>query len=185
MIRAHPLAHLLDDIYTGDARELTRYQDGTFDAVLCLGALYHVQEEGARERIIDECLRVLKTGGIFAYSFMSLMAVTFRQYMTAVRCLDPDERIRVYRLIDFCRSSHCVDIFYGMTMEEIYDTAKRHHLETLSVANTYSTFYGMNNEVNDYAPEQYEKYIQCLYDCCEDTAVAENCMHGIYFGIKI
>ncbi|HIY66780.1 MAG TPA: class I SAM-dependent methyltransferase [Candidatus Agrococcus pullicola] len=47
----------------GDARDL-QFDDESFDAVLLLGPLYHLQERGDRVRAWQEALRVLTPGGI-------------------------------------------------------------------------------------------------------------------------
>ncbi len=50
----------------GDARELP-FDDGTFDAVLLLGPLYHLRESQDRLRALGEARRVSKPGGsVFA-----------------------------------------------------------------------------------------------------------------------
>lgn len=46
----------------GDARDL-QFDDDSFDAVLLLGPLYHLQERGDRLRAWQEALRVLTPGG--------------------------------------------------------------------------------------------------------------------------
>ena len=44
----------------GDAQDLSRFQDESFDAVLLLGPLYHLLEEGERRLAIREARRVLR-----------------------------------------------------------------------------------------------------------------------------
>lgn len=47
----------------GDARELA-YADDAFDAVLLLGPLYHLADEGDRRRALAEARRVVRAGGV-------------------------------------------------------------------------------------------------------------------------
>jgi S-adenosylmethionine-dependent methyltransferase len=61
----------LDQAIVADARDLTVLSSNHFDAVLCLGPLYHLQQEIDRRRVINECLRVLKKGGIAFFAFIS------------------------------------------------------------------------------------------------------------------
>src|SRR5690349_7583339 len=51
---------LLEFVYQGDVLNMSQFSDGTFDSVLCMGALYHLMERKDREKCIAECLRVLK-----------------------------------------------------------------------------------------------------------------------------
>lgn len=65
------------DAVVGDACDLSRWADQAFDAVLNLGPLYHLVDEGARCRAVDESLRVLRSGGVGAFAFLSLYAPVF------------------------------------------------------------------------------------------------------------
>ncbi len=57
-----------------DARDLSGFADATFDAVLNLGPLYHLLDEGDRVGAIKESLRVLKPGGSAFFAFISRYA---------------------------------------------------------------------------------------------------------------
>ena len=60
---------------TGDARELPA-GDASFDAVLLLGPLYHLQEAADRMRALREAARVLRPGGVVAVAAISRFAST-------------------------------------------------------------------------------------------------------------
>ena len=55
----------------GDALDLTRFKDNTFDMVLVLGPLYHLFNKKDQNRAIDEAIRVCKTNGIVMFAFIS------------------------------------------------------------------------------------------------------------------
>jgi SAM-dependent methyltransferase len=58
----------------GSATDLTRFANGTFDAVLLLGPLYHLPAEADRIQALRECRRVLTPGGILAAAFITRYA---------------------------------------------------------------------------------------------------------------
>lgn len=60
----------------GDARDLP-FDDGTADAVLLLGPLYHLLERADRLRALREAHRVLKPGGVLFAAAVSRYASTF------------------------------------------------------------------------------------------------------------
>lgn len=66
---------LLREVYQGDVRNMSRFADGFFDAVLCLGALYHLLSETEREKAVSECIRVLKRDGVFIFSYINRNAM--------------------------------------------------------------------------------------------------------------
>ena len=54
----------------GDAMDLSRFQDATFDIVFLMGPLYHLMEDESRRKAILEAKRVLKPGGYLFSSFI-------------------------------------------------------------------------------------------------------------------
>ncbi len=54
----------------GDALDLSRFEDESFDDVFLMGPLYHLMNEESRLRALYEARRVLKTGGHMFTSFI-------------------------------------------------------------------------------------------------------------------
>lgn len=61
------------EAYEGDARDLN-YPDGSADAVLLLGPLYHLPEASDRARALAEAVRVCTPGGVIVAAAMSRWA---------------------------------------------------------------------------------------------------------------
>jgi SAM-dependent methyltransferase len=68
--RLRTLQDLRVSAQVGDARDLSRFQDGSFDVVLCMGPLYHLRENET-DVCVGECLRVLRNHGVFAASYVN------------------------------------------------------------------------------------------------------------------
>lgn len=66
----------LAEATVGDARDIP-WSDGTSDAVLLMGPLYHLQERGERLETLREALRVLRPGGRLLVSAISRFASTY------------------------------------------------------------------------------------------------------------
>ncbi|CQR56711.1 class I SAM-dependent methyltransferase [Paenibacillus riograndensis] len=58
-----------------DATDLSRYPDESFDAVLCLGPLYHLTDIPDQDTCIRECLRVLRPGGLLAAAYVNRLFI--------------------------------------------------------------------------------------------------------------
>jgi ubiquinone/menaquinone biosynthesis C-methylase UbiE len=54
----------------GDARDLSRFPDDAFDAVLLFGPLYHLLEEASRRQALVEAVRVLEPGGLLFAAYI-------------------------------------------------------------------------------------------------------------------
>ena len=58
----------------GSATDLSTFADGSFDAVMLMGPLYHLLELTDRERAVREAARVLRPGGVVFAAFISRYA---------------------------------------------------------------------------------------------------------------
>jgi len=63
----------LASISCGDARAV-KWEDETFDMVLLMGALYHLQEKEDRLQCLKEAYRILKNGGVAIFAYISRYA---------------------------------------------------------------------------------------------------------------
>jgi SAM-dependent methyltransferase len=65
----------------GDARELP-YEDGSYDAVLLMGPLYHLPDRADRVRALTEARRVARRGGLVAAATISRYAALHDHWRT-------------------------------------------------------------------------------------------------------
>jgi SAM-dependent methyltransferase len=97
LVDVHPLhveqaaAHGTFEAALGDARRLDD-PDGSADAVLLLGPLYHLTERDERVRALREARRVVRPGGLVAaaviHRFASLLDGTRRGFLADPRFVD-------------------------------------------------------------------------------------------------
>ncbi len=66
--------------YQGDATDLGRFEDDTFDMTLLLGPMYHLYEPEEVNNAIDEAIRVTKSGGVIMFAFISVFAIMYANY---------------------------------------------------------------------------------------------------------
>lgn len=59
------------ELVQGNAVDLSRYADASFDAVLVFGPLYHLHSEEDQQKCICEAKRVCKPGGKLFFAFIS------------------------------------------------------------------------------------------------------------------
>ncbi|MGN0755011.1 MAG: class I SAM-dependent methyltransferase [Aristaeellaceae bacterium] len=65
----------------GDALDLSRFADDSFDVTLVFGPLYHLYAEEDVHRALDEALRVTRTGGVMLTAFLSVYAILYDNYL--------------------------------------------------------------------------------------------------------
>ena len=64
----------------GDATDLSMFADGSFDAALVFGPMYHLYEPDEVSRAIDEAVRVTKPGGVLLFAFLSVFGIMYSNY---------------------------------------------------------------------------------------------------------
>ena len=183
-MKADPRAASVREFFCSAPRSLGHFDDGSFDVVVSLGAMYHSRSRAEREAFVRESLRVLSEDGTFAYSFMTPFAMTIGQFMTASASPDARDRLREYRKLATVEKTHAVDMFCGTTMEEITDLAREYSLEILTVASTYGPACAMAEEIAALNGEEYEKFRETQIATCEDPFVARYAMRGLFIGRK-
>ena len=67
--------------FQGDATDLSRFADGTFDVTLSLGPMYHLYDAGEIRKAIREAIRVTRKGGVIIVAFLSVYAILFDNYL--------------------------------------------------------------------------------------------------------
>lgn len=68
-------------IYQGDAVDLSRFDDNSFDIVLNLGPMYHLYAEKDVNQAIDESIRVAKHNGVIMFAYLPVASFIFGCYM--------------------------------------------------------------------------------------------------------
>lgn len=64
----------------GDATDLRRFADNTFDVTMVFGPLYHLYAPNEVQKAIDEAIRVTKPGGHLLFAFISVYAIMYSNY---------------------------------------------------------------------------------------------------------
>lgn len=67
--------------FRGDALDLGRFEDNTFDITLVFGPMYHLYEENDVHRALEEAIRVTKKDGVIFVAFLSAYSILFDNYL--------------------------------------------------------------------------------------------------------
>ncbi len=66
----------------GDATDLSRFPDRSFDVTLVLGPLYHLDDKEEVDRAIDEAIRVTRPDGVILFAFLSVYGIIYANYLS-------------------------------------------------------------------------------------------------------
>jgi len=67
--------------FQGDAIDLSKFADNSFDVTLVFGPLYHLYDKNDIDKCINESIRITKPNGIIFYAFLSVFAIMDSNYM--------------------------------------------------------------------------------------------------------
>lgn len=146
----------------GDARDLSMYKDKTFDMVLNLGPLYHLEGED-RDKVIQEAKRVCKKGGLIYSAYISnnfafvKRVKKFDDYVVKYK----EEIFEGFRIGD---NENVFTLMYPSEMEELmkkYDLFKVHHLTTDGISSL------LIDRINELPEDQYKVWIDYLRTTAE------------------
>ncbi|MDX9753279.1 MAG: class I SAM-dependent methyltransferase [bacterium] len=164
--------HHAIDIVWGDDQALTGFEGGVFDAVLCMGPLYHLHHARERHRCLEQCLRVLKPGGplfVTAYPRLSFLRDMVRagQFASSYHH-NPSEFDAVMR--QGYSEAFSLAKTYFCHVDELRSWLTACHLEGIEIASTHGFVSFMDEQVNAIAadPEAWNVLIHWVLETCRD-----------------
>lgn len=140
----------------GDATDLVGIADESYEVVLCLGPLYHLNRED-RQKCISECKRICKPGGVIAFAFINKLGV-MAKYGHGVgwkHILTP--HIRECVLEKGTDDVH-TDVFYYTTPEELIDDTEYVGLKRIRM--TGLDFLILEDEIESFTEVQREVWFR-------------------------
>jgi 2-polyprenyl-3-methyl-5-hydroxy-6-metoxy-1,4-benzoquinol methylase len=156
--------------------ELSRFADNSYDAVLCMGALYHVREKEVRRQAVAECVRVCKPGGIVVLAYITKVGAILANINAdasniggLVKVLDDTDETKYF----YCAYPHETEhIAIDCGLEKLYHIGVDGIVENLA---------GKLNAASD---ENFQKYMEYHYATCEDESIIGTSIHGLWIGRK-
>ena len=165
------------DLAQGNAVDLSRYADESFDAVLVLGPLYHLHGEEDRQKCIREAKRVLKPDGKLFFAFISndfviLTEFSYRPDYFAVGDYDKE----TFALHDFPFVFHTVDECRAML--------ERGGVSILHAVAADGVSELMEEKISAMDEESYAQYLRYHYYICEKPEFLGMTNHLLFVGNK-
>lgn len=161
---------ILNDIYNGSITDLSQFENGIFDVVLCMGAFYHICDE-ERNIAMSECLRVLKPKGLLAISYISNVAASILKLS--------DKLENIEDVITWYNNKTKDGIFLHMSPLEIEQIAKVYNTKIVAHIATNGISNLISSKINQANKEDFEKWIQFHLQTCEDKSLLGYSLHGL------
>ncbi|WP_239618872.1 class I SAM-dependent methyltransferase [Cohnella mopanensis] len=186
------VASRFDGFHVADARDLSLFSDGEFDASLMLGPLYHLQQAQDRSRAAKELYRVTKPGGVVFVAFMSRI----RLFTTSVHYPEAwkpnDSAAGLTEFFQTGAFNHKDEGrftgAYYYDIEGIKPFMESHGFECVKLIGSSSVAGGMSAEQWDYwrlrGEGEYCRVLQLLIEASESPYILGTSSHLLYIGRK-
>ena len=165
------------DLQQGNALDLSRFADGTFDLVLLFGPMYHLINREDAMRALEEALRVTKPGGLLyvAYCICDMSILEgglnrwFWDYLEDGH-IDP---------VTYACKSYVKDVFQLYRKEDIDALTACLPAERLHYVATDGTARIIRDTLKKMPPERFEKFMEYHYFLCERPDVVGITNHSL------
>jgi len=163
--------------YQGDALDLSRFADNSFDVTLLFGPLYHLYEPQDVQKAIDEAIRVTKPEGVILVAFLSVYAILFDNYLNGTLQAGIRENFTVsYKVRHFEEQ-----LFTGydvVEFEDLFTDKAVEHLKTVAVNSILELAEGRS----DFAmsDEDLDTFAKLWLTLCEKRELLGTSGHLLY-----
>lgn len=163
--------------HQGDALDLSRFADGTFDMTLVLGPMYHLYDPAEVRTAIREAIRVTRPGGVLIFAFLSVYAIMGNNYLKGnarygiQENFDPD-----FRVLHFPEQ-----LFTGYDIAEfeaLFEDFPVRHLTTAAADGILELASGRRDF--DLPDEEFEGWVRYHLATCEKRELLGQSSHLLY-----
>ena len=165
------------DLVQGNAMDLSRYDNESYDLVLLFGPLYHLHEEADKLRCIEEAKRVCKPDGKIFFAFISNdMVILTMQQAHSDYLVAGDYNKENFRLDDFPfvfhTPDHCRELLGKAGVQICHEVASDGASELLQ------------DLVNGLDDASYRQYLRYHFYICEKPEFLGMSNHLLFVGCK-
>lgn len=161
----------------GDAVDLGAFTEGSFDAVLLLGPMYHLYEKEEQHRALDEAIRVARPGGVIMAAFLSVYQILLDNYLSGnlkaglEENFDRDFQVRHFK----------EQVFTGFTIEEFEALFSEKPVRKIALAGTDSLLELAENAPDFWmSDEDFDLFARYHLKTCEVRELLGSQAHLLY-----
>ncbi len=178
---------VVQDFIRGSVLELeTLMPNKSFDAVLCMGPMYHLLEEYERKEAIRQCLGLLKPGGILIVAFISAYA----PILGCIKAYPHEIKDRKPRFIQYLSDGRSLNDpgftdAYFTNPADIETMFSDFKLETKRIMAVEGLGCLCENSLMQLPENDFMEWVDLLYQISDRKEILGSCSHLLYVGRKL
>jgi len=159
----------------GDAVDLSRFEDNTFDMTLVLGPLYHLYDDEDINKAISEAIRVTKKDGIIMIAYITNDGVFAEWGIDHLLTGYPNDFNKDFRLIRYPEGIFAP--FYISEFKEIMSKYKVDLLNNIAVDGIANI---VQDKLNNLSDEEFKVWVRYQLSICEREDLQGYSCHMLY-----
>ena len=173
----------MKELVVGDVRDLSRFEEDCFGAVLCFDPLSYICEQAERVKAVSELTRVVRHGGVVFVSvrgYFAVLRTILEEFSDEL--LDPGFEMLV-NTGDTMVGGAPVHFFRA---DEIKDLAESSGLTTVDMAGCQGLSTGLKGVTNLLGRDdaKWKRWCDLVLRTCNEPAVVDMAGHMLYVGRK-
>ena len=168
--------------FQGDAINLHRFADSSFDVTLIFGPMYHLYEPAEVNSAIDEAIRVTKPGGVILFAFLSVYAIMYANYLQGNWAAGQEENFTAdYRIRHFKEQ-----LFTGYDVTEFEQLFEGKPVQWITTAGTDGLLESIEDREDFSIPDDdFDAFAAWYLHFAEKRELLGNTNHLLYICRKI
>lgn len=165
-----------------NAVDLTRFENDSFDVVLCMGPLYHLLTEAERDKCIDESLRVLRTDGILAIAYINkffILPMLMKSNAAYLNDVMQDKILLDGVIRDGEEGCFWTDAFFT-SPQEVDLMFKNYNTDCILHIGTDGISTLLPESVDNLNEEEFNMWIKYHIRTCREESLLGYSNHGLY-----
>lgn len=155
-------------IIQGNAKDLSFFDDNTYDITLLLGPMYHLFTEEDKLQALSEAIRVTKKGGVIFVAYCGNDA-TILQFCFLRGMLNDEHYKSLIDPVTFKAHSDPAELFELHRKEEVDALRSHFNVTPLHYVATDGYAHYMRAALSEMDEQLYEQYLRYHFATCERT----------------
>lgn len=161
----------------GDAVDLSRFENNTFDVTLVLGPLYHLYEDKDINKAIEEAIRVTKKDGIIAIAYLTSDSIMIDWSLMGDHLIngypnDFDDNFKMTR--------YPQGVFAPFYISEFKNIMSKFNVESLHNVATDGFTHHVKDKIDSLSKEEFEVWMRYHLSTCEREELQGYSNHMLY-----
>ena len=161
----------------GDAVDLSRFEDNTFDVTLILGPLYHLFDDKDINKAIEEAIRVTKPNGIIQIAYLTSDSIMIDWTFMDHHIIDGyqkdyDENFKMNRYPE--------GVFAPFYIDEFKNIMSNFNIEFLHNVATDGFTHHIKDKIDELSDEEFNMWVKYHLSTCERYDLQGYSNHMLY-----